>query len=544
MSVAFSLELPNQIGKGSNVETQSLSATGVFAMLLFAGANQIEGAILYVSQNSSAPAPPYAAWDTAAHTVQEAVDAASDGDTVLVAEGEYALTNQITIEKAIVLRSEMGAGQTSLDGQWLTRCLWISNSLAVVDGFTMTRGNERDGGDLAGGVFMVGGVLSNCIVKRPQSPFSEGRLVYCRNGGLITDCHIGENRAFAAKGAGVYLTDSELRNSTISGMLNPLAYGGANDGAGVYAISSTISGCTITGNSGRRAGGGAYLEGCVVDRCSIGGNRAGVYLMTAGLGGGIFATNSVIRNSLIATNVADAGYDPETDIDGGLPGFGGGIYLHGGSLLNCTVTGNRTVPPTGTEPAKGGGTYVETGNVRNSIIYFNSAPSGPNWHNVGGGSFDHSCTTPDPGGVGNLVEDPEFVDRTNGNYRLTPTSPCFDAGTNEAWMAVAADLDGNPRISHGTVDLGAWESTNTAPTIVNPPQGLRVRFTQSLANNGFLRSMIGGLPGRGTIIVETSKDLIEWQPIQTNTITGDSFELVEPISPSSPLQFFRALIRQ
>jgi len=55
--------------------------------------------------------------------------------------------------------------------------------------------------------------------------------------------------------------------------------------------------------------------------------------------------------------------------------------------------------------------------------------------------------------------------------------------------------------------------------------------------------MIEGLPGQGTIIVERSADLIEWQPIRTNTITGDTFELVEPIDPGGPPQFFRALIR-
>src|SRR6185503_8368668 len=236
------------------MRTPSLTAFGVLLMVLFTAGNAIPAATLYVSQTSPIPTPPYATWDTAAHTIQEAVDASSDSDRVLVAEGEYALTNQIAIDKAITMRSVMGAGQTSLDGQWATRCLCISNSLAVIDGFLMTRGYERDGSDLAGGVVMIGGVLTNCIVKRPASPFYEGRLVHCSSGGLITDCQIGPNIAFAAKGGGVYLTDSELRNSTISGMLYGPAYGGADDGAGVYAVSSIISGCTITGNWARRAG--------------------------------------------------------------------------------------------------------------------------------------------------------------------------------------------------------------------------------------------------------------------------------------------------
>src|SRR6185436_16309710 len=76
----------------------------------------------------------------------------------------------------------------------------------------------------------------------------------------------------------------------------------------------------------------------------------------------------------------------------------------------------------------------------------------------------YCCTTPDPGGVGNIVADPQFVDATNGNYRLGPTSPCVDAGANEEWMLGAIDLDGNPRIHNGTVDLGGWESQVTPNT--------------------------------------------------------------------------------
>ena len=151
------------------------------------------------------------------------------------------------------------------------------------------------------------------------------------------------------------------------------------------------------------------------------------------------------------------------------------------AALNTTqatrsVTGNRTVPPRGAEPSRGGGIYVESGNVRNSIIYFNSASSGANWYwndpllrsdqlvLVGEGPFAYCCTTPDPGGVGvgNIVEDPQFVDPTNGNYRLVPISPCIDAGLNEEWMHAAQDLDGNPRIDNGTVDLGAWETKTAA----------------------------------------------------------------------------------
>src|SRR5258708_969932 len=81
----------------------ALAATSGLAV-----AGQISAATLYVSQTSPTPGPPYATWDAAAHTIQEAVDAASDGDTVLVGPGEYGLTNQVTITNAILLQSTMG----------------------------------------------------------------------------------------------------------------------------------------------------------------------------------------------------------------------------------------------------------------------------------------------------------------------------------------------------------------------------------------------------------------------------------------------------
>src|SRR6185295_9706947 len=149
------------------MSTPKLTLIGVLLIVLFMAGNEIGAATLYVSQTCPNPTPPYTTRDTAAHTIQEAVDAASDGDTVLVAEGEYRLSAQVTINKAIILRSVAGASQTSLDGQWGTRCLWISNSFAVVDGLTMYAGRSDESG--GGGVFLVGATVRNCIIDKCNS---------------------------------------------------------------------------------------------------------------------------------------------------------------------------------------------------------------------------------------------------------------------------------------------------------------------------------------------------------------------------------------
>jgi hypothetical protein len=103
---------------------------------------------------------------------------------------------------------------------------------------------------------------------------------------------------------------------------------------------------------------------------------------------------------------------------------------------------------------RGGGAY--RGTLINCIVYFNTASSG-------GANYDslltlnYSCTTPLlSSGVGNTTNAPWFVDYSNGNLRLQSNSPCINAGNN-AYVTTAADLDGNPRIVSGTVDMGAYE---------------------------------------------------------------------------------------
>jgi hypothetical protein len=60
--------------------------------------------------------------------------------------------------------------------------------------------------------------------------------------------------------------------------------------------------------------------------------------------------------------------------------------------------------------------------------------------------------------MGNITNEPMFVDTNTANYRLQLDSPCINTGTNQDWMIGATDMDGNPRIRRGRVDMGAYES--------------------------------------------------------------------------------------
>jgi len=92
--------------------------------------------------------------------------------------------------------------------------------------------------------------------------------------------------------------------------------------------------------------------------------------------------------------------------------------------------------------------------LNNCIAYFNTAPGDANYGNA---DLNNCCTAPlPPSGMGNITDEPLFVDYVGGNLRLQSSSPCINAGNN-AYAPAGPDLDGNPRIKGGTVDIGAYE---------------------------------------------------------------------------------------
>src|SRR6185503_18260603 len=113
----------------------------------------------------------------------------------------------------------------------------------------------------------------------------------------------------------------------------------------------------------------------------------------------------------------------------------------------------------------------------NCIVYLNTAGAGANYDSSS--ILNYSCTTPLPtNGIGNITNAPLFMDLASGNLRLQSNSPCINAGLNALALA-GPDLDGNPRMADGAVDIGAYEfqsPTSIATQLTITASGTNVIF--------------------------------------------------------------------
>ncbi|HZN40329.1 MAG TPA: hypothetical protein VFD82_16100 [Planctomycetota bacterium] len=440
-------------------------------------------------------------------TIQGAIAATVNGDTVLVLPGTY-FERIDFLGKAIVVRSTGGAAATTIDGSSGGPVVTFATNeppAAQLIGFTITHGL----GATVSSPLLLARSTAGGIQCVNASPTIRACVITANQGGAGGPPVTGSFSAGAGGPGGILASESALHLIDCAITNNVGGQGGigtvstsnaGRGGAGGAYFAFTVAGsapeilrCTFTDNGGGSGGtsgvafgvggrggvGGIELHVTVavgLTQCGIRGNtggNGGTAAGASGLGGlgghGGFDISSQLfvpvpvqmGSCAVVGNVGGNG--------GGGPNASGG---HGGGStgptrftgLGCTFAGNATGTPlasgTGTGGVVGGG-GVSTFALQNCVLWGNTRLGAPSDLYVSGivglvNSSDLGATTGTILGTGNLSTDPLFVNLASGDVHLTAPSPCRHTGTPAA-NAPLFDLDGDPRIVGPATDMGADE---------------------------------------------------------------------------------------
>ena len=382
----------------------------------------------YVSKTGN-HIPPFSTLANAATDIQSAVYVATAGSLVLINDGTYYPDSCIYVTNNITVKSINGKENTIIDGNDSNTnesgCFYIYSG-NTIDDLTITRGFYGS----AGGVCCAfGGTVQNCLIS--ENTALRGGGILCGGDALIKDCIIIRNSATWYNGGGVrFYNGGTVQDCIITGNYSD------THGGGVYCYNNnTVLNCIINENTADYSGGGLYCHNdATIQNCTINKNSA---LDGSGYGGGVKCTGGNLINCIINKNSASF--------------IGGGVNFDDSIIQNCTIINNSA------SFNNSGGIYCDNGGagtVQNCIL----------WNNNNGNTFDektinrYNCIENWASHTNGIItSNPNFRDAISGDYRLESFSPCCDAGTNMSWMWTSTDLDGNPRITAGIVDMGAYE---------------------------------------------------------------------------------------
>ncbi len=268
--------------------------------------------------------------------IQQAINAASDGDVIEIAAGIYYPAATIdTIGKAVTLRGVPGKGKDDaptsiIDGQDSIRVLICQNeetALTVFENLLITGGlAEGDSPDNRGGGMFnqeSSPTLTNCTFAGNSAAHSGGGMSNMFSSSpTLSNCTFTGNSA--SYGGGMYNYQSSsptLENCTF---LDNSAYEGG--GMNNFQSSPTLINCTFTGNSASDWGGGMYNyydSSPTLTNCTFTDN-------SSHYGGGMFnysGSSPTLTDCTFTSNSA---------------GDGGGMlnYESSPTLTDCTFTGN------------------------------------------------------------------------------------------------------------------------------------------------------------------------------------------------------------
>lgn len=280
-------------------------------------------------------------------SIQAGVNAASNGDTVLVGAGTY--REQVIINgKYIELKSSSGANSTVISAGPGKSSILITNVPHVsgaprtkVDGFKITGGYSPDG--QGGGITIYNNadpLVQNCIISENHATTHGGGISIYNNSNPTIKSNVINNNSAAIFGGGIFVVygsspviyGNTITNNDATGTTFP---GGGSSGGGLYLenyvtnpsakSSPVVMKNTIQGNTADFAGGGISMRvgvNTILEENTFKSNSA-VY------GGGVHieveGASPVVYNNTIRENTASY----SATFSGS--GYGGGISIYASS---------------------------------------------------------------------------------------------------------------------------------------------------------------------------------------------------------------------
>ena len=337
-------------------------------------------------------------------TIQEAIDSAQPGDTVLVAPGRY-VENIRFGGKGIVVASEY---ILTHDPEVITRTIIDGSRPKHPDSASVVMMIEQeDTNAVLSGFTLTGGGGTVWTDARQKALYREGGGVLCELGSPIIEHNIIEGNEAVRVGPGIL----------------------------------------SAGGGGIRCG---YAEPII--RNNVIRNNRGEY----GAGIVLYHSAAIVRNNLVAGNTGGAGHGGS-----GMWVVGALSYRLRNLIEQNTIVGNSAVLPDSTPTqlgGKGGGLIAYAPILlRNNIVWGNRQGIG--------GQIEHSKARPpelranlvqdgaEPGAT--LTADPHFADTVR--YYLMPGSPAVDAGDPASPGDPGAGSRARaPALGKRRADLGAY----------------------------------------------------------------------------------------
>ncbi len=225
-------------------------------------------------------------------TIQEAIDAALDGDEVVVAPGEY-FENINFLAKAITVRSTDPTDPATVvstiingggSGSVVT-CTSGEGPDTVLSGFVITGGNATFGGGMSN--FESSPTVTNCTFSGNTAGGIGGGMFNNASSPTVTNCTFSNNTGENI-GGGMFNADSSptVTNCTFSNNTAEFGGGMLNE----CNSSPTVINCTFSGNTASSGGGGMLniFSSPTVTNCQICANTPDQIIGSFTDGGGNF----------------------------------------------------------------------------------------------------------------------------------------------------------------------------------------------------------------------------------------------------------------